>query len=104
MVWPRKETGMRRIVGVVRELEVPGVRHRGRVRKQRKNNIEEDLREMSLREKDATDRDRWRTAIKSPNLVAWSKGDTEVKKNLFTKLELFCERSPLEYILKHRNC
>ena len=37
----------------VMELQVPGVRPRGRPKKQWKNNIEEDLREMNLSEADA---------------------------------------------------
>ena len=51
------------------ELEVSGVTPRGRPRKQWKIIIEEDLREMSLRETYAMDRDGWRAAIKSSNPV-----------------------------------
>ena len=36
------------------ELEVPGVKPRGRPKKQWKNNVEEDLREMNLTEADAS--------------------------------------------------
>ena len=55
----------------VMELKVPEVRHRGLLRKQWKNNIEDDLREMNIREKDTMDREGWRAAIKSSNPVAW---------------------------------
>ena len=52
------------------ELEVPGVRPRGRLKKKLKNEIEENLREMKLREADAIDRDGWRAVNKSSNPVA----------------------------------
>ena len=59
------------LLGEVMELVAPGIRPRGRPKKQWKNNIEEDLREMHLREADAMDRDGWRAAIKSSNPAAW---------------------------------
>ena len=59
------------LLGEVMELEVTGVRPRGRPKKQWKNNIEEDLREMNLREADAMDRDGWRAAIKTSNPSTW---------------------------------
>ena len=52
------------------KLKDPMVRSRGRPRKQWKNIIEEDLREMNLRETDAMDRVSWRAAMKWSNLVA----------------------------------
>ena len=55
------------------ELEDPEVRPRERPVKQWKDNIEEDLREMNLRETDATHRERERAAIKSPSPVAWGR-------------------------------
>ena len=47
------------------ELELTGVKPKGRRKKQWKNDFEEDLREMNLRETDVVDRDGWRTAMKS---------------------------------------
>ena len=52
------------------KLNVPGVRHRGRQKKQRRNNIQEDLREKNPREADALEQDVWTAAIKSSNLLA----------------------------------
>ena len=64
----REEEGL---LGEVMELEVSGVRPRGRPKKQWKNNIEEDLRDLNLRETDALDRDSWRAAIKASNPATW---------------------------------
>ena len=51
------------LLGEVMELEVPGVRPRGRPKKQWKKNVEEDLREMNLTEadgrRDGKERDCW---------------------------------------------
>ena len=73
MLWPCKQTERRRVVGEVMELEVPGVRPRGRPTKQLKNNSEEDLREMNLRETHTMDRHSWKAAIESSNQVASSR-------------------------------
>ena len=59
------------LMGEVIKLEVPGVRPRVRPKKQWKNDVEEDLREMNLTEPDAMDRDGWLAAIKSSNRVTW---------------------------------
>ena len=71
MVWSCKEREGEGLLGEVMELEVTGVRHSGRPRKQWNNHIEENLREMNLRETDAMNRDGWRTPIKSSNPVTW---------------------------------
>ena len=69
MVWPCKKTGEGGLLGEVFELEVPGVRPRGSPKKQWKNDVKEDLREMKLRVTDAIDRDSRRANIKLPNTV-----------------------------------
>ena len=61
------------LLGEVMQLEVHSVIPRRRPKKQWKNNIEEDLRTLNLRKTDAMDRDSWRAAIKSSNLVTWRK-------------------------------
>ena len=71
MVWSGEESGGEGLLGEVMESEDPGVRPRGWQKKHRKNNVEEDLREMNLTEVDAMDRDSWRAAIKSSNPVTW---------------------------------
>ena len=55
------------LLGEVMELNVPGVRPRGRPRKQWKDNVKEDMRKLNLREESAYDRDVWREAIKPSN-------------------------------------
>ena len=55
------------LLGEVMELNVPGVRSRGRPRKQWKDNIKEDMKTLNLREESAYDRDVWREAIKPSN-------------------------------------
>ena len=59
------------LLGEVMNLEVPGVRPRGRPKKQWKDNVKEDLREMNLTEADAMDRSCWRAAITTSNPVTW---------------------------------
>ena len=60
-------------MGGVIELEVRGVRPRESPRKKWKNSVEEDLREMNLRETYAMDRDDWRAAIIFSNPVTLKK-------------------------------
>ena len=61
---------MKKIVKELMELEVPWVGPRGRPRKQWNTKIEEDLREMNLRETDVMNRDGLRTAMELSNPVA----------------------------------
>ena len=57
------------LLGEVMELEVPDVTPRDKPKKQWRNNVEEDLRDMNLTEADAMDRDAWRAAINPSNPV-----------------------------------
>ena len=53
------------VLGEAMEMEVTGMRPRGRPRKTWMKNIEEDLRELNLVQEDAYNRDRWRGLIRS---------------------------------------
>ena len=55
------------VLGEVMNLQVPGVRPRGRPKKSWVKNIEEDLHALGLTEDDALDRDNWRAIIKTSN-------------------------------------
>ena len=55
------------LLGEVMELNVQGVRPRGRPRKRWKDNVKEDMRALNLREESAYDLDVWRKAIKTSN-------------------------------------
>lgn len=65
-------------LGGVLQIEVAGVRPRGRPKKTWWSNVKEDLAKLGLTEEDAQDRKRWRRLIKRPTLS--QKGNIDVKR------------------------
>ena len=63
----------RGVLGEAMDLQVSGVRPRGRPKKNWMKNIEEDLHELGLVEEDAMDRDNWRAIIKTSNPLTWTR-------------------------------